>query len=117
MFLESVVQYVRVDICVPPRGSPQLLQFKILKVCNLDLVEGRPRSKLGEYKFDKAADELRPKYGSSEISNNDVFVEWKDYGEVYGDVAHQLPTNLFFNPMKEGEEVEVEVGPGNLSLI
>jgi len=81
---------------------------------------------LGEYNFEKAAEELRSKFGTADISDKDVlshalypkvFEDWKEYELVYGDVAHQLPTNLFLNPMKEGEEVEVEVGPGKSSLI
>ena len=46
--------------------------------------------------------ELRSKYDSPDISNKDVLVNWKDYEAVYGDVEHQLPTNLFLNLMKEG---------------
>ena len=36
---------------------------------------------------------------------------------VYGYVVHQIPTNIFLNPMKEGGAVELEVGPGKSSLI
>ena len=53
----------------------------------------------------------------SGISDKDVLVDWKNYEAVYGDAAYQLPTNIFLNPMKECEEVEVEVGTGKLSLI
>ena len=38
----------------------------------------------------------------SEISDKDVLIYWKDYEEVYGDVTHQLPTNIFLNPTKGG---------------
>ena len=32
-------------------------------------------------------------------------------------MAHQLPTNIFLIPMKNGDEGYVDVGPGKLSLI
>ena len=81
-FSESVVQYLRGEIRVPLRGFPKPLRSKVLKYRKIDLVEGRPGDELGEYKFDKAAEELRSKYGSSKISNKDVLVNWKDYKAV-----------------------------------
>ena len=42
------------------------------------------------------------KYSSSEIFDKGVIVNWKDYEGVYGNVAHQLPINIFLNPVKEG---------------
>ena len=65
-------------------------------------MEGRPRDKLGEYNFDKAAEELRSKYKLSEIYDKEILINFKDYEVVYGNVAHQLPTNILLNPMKEG---------------
>ena len=84
----------------PPGGFPKPLRSKFLKYRNLDPVEGCTRAKLGWYNSDKAAKELRSKYSSSEISNKGVLVDWKDYEAVYGNVAHQLPSNLFLNPIK-----------------
>ena len=49
-----------------------------MKLRNLDPVEGRPRDKLGEHNFEKAAEELRSKYSSSEISDKDILIVWKD---------------------------------------
>ena len=60
---------------------------------------------------------MRSKYGSSDISDKDILVNWKDYKAVYSDLVCQLPTNLFLNPMKERYEVEVKVGPEISSLI
>ena len=50
-FPESVVQYLRYEISVPPGELPGTLISKVLKSCNLDPVEGRTRSELGEYDF------------------------------------------------------------------
>ena len=46
-FLESMFQYLKVDIGVLPGGSSELFQSKVMKSCNLDLVEGCTRSELG----------------------------------------------------------------------
>ena len=60
---------------------------------------------------------MRSKYGLSKISNKEILIDWKDYEAIYGTVSHHLPTNILLKPMKEGEEVEVEVGTRNSSLI
>ena len=101
-FPNSVVQYLRGDIGVPPGGFPEPLRSKVLKSHNLYPVEESPMAELGEYTFDKAAEEFSYKYGSSETSDKDVLIDWNDYRAVYGDVAYQLPTKIFLNPMKEG---------------
>ena len=62
----------------PPRGFLILLRSKVLKYCNLDPVEGRPRAELDEYNFDKTVKELRPKYDSSKTLNKEFLVDWKD---------------------------------------
>ena len=64
-FPESMVQYLRVKIGAPPGVFPELLISKVLKSCNIDPMEGRPRAELGEYNFYKAAEELRFKCRSS----------------------------------------------------
>ena len=45
-------------------------------------------AKLGEYNFDKATKYLRSKYRLSEISYNDILIDWKDYEAVYSNVVH-----------------------------
>ena len=72
---------------------------------------------MGEYNFDKVAKKLSSKCSLSKISNKDVLVDGKDYEAVYREMAHKPTTNILINPMKEGEEVELEVGPGKSSLI
>ena len=76
--MESVVQYLRINISAPPGLFPKTLRSKVLKYRKLDPVEGRPRAEFGEYNFEKVAEELRLKYNSSEISDKDVLVDWKD---------------------------------------
>jgi len=45
-----------------------------------------------------------------------VFAEWKQFQEIYGDVA-KLPTHLFLNPMQEGDEVELCMAQGKSTNI
>ena len=41
----------------------------------------------------------------------DVFIDWKNFESVYGEVG-SLPTHVFLNPMKEGDEIELELAAG-----
>ena len=113
-FPESVVQYLRGEIGIPPGGFPEPLRSKVLSSRGLEAVDGRPGVSLPDYDFDEATKLLKKKYGAKFINEKDVlshalypnvFSEWKEFESVYGEVS-QLPTDLFLNPMKEGDEVE-----------
>ena len=41
-------------------------------------------------------------YGSSNIYDKEVIIDWKYYDVVYGEVAHQITINIFLNPIKGG---------------
>ena len=90
VFPESVVQYPRGDISVSPRGLHGPLQPEVIKYRNLDTVEGHPRTKLGNYNFDKAAKELRSKYGLSNIYNKGILNDWNNYEAIYRNFSHGL---------------------------
>eukprot|EP00566_Odontella_aurita_P003700 CAMPEP_0113548658 /NCGR_PEP_ID=MMETSP0015_2-20120614/13009_1 /TAXON_ID=2838 /ORGANISM="Odontella" /LENGTH=1264 /DNA_ID=CAMNT_0000449299 /DNA_START=185 /DNA_END=3979 /DNA_ORIENTATION=- /assembly_acc=CAM_ASM_000160 len=124
-FPESVVQYLRGEIGIPPGGFPEPLRSKVLDGRGLDPIEGRPGAQLDDYDFDKAREELQGKYLHEEISDKDalshalypkVFVDWKEYESVYGQLS-ALPTDMFLNPLKEGEEVELHVRKGKTVLV
>ena len=124
-FPESVVQYLRGEIGVPPGGFPEPLRTKVLSSRNLEGVDGRPGEALADYNFDEATKLLTEKYGEKFINEKDVlshalypnvFTEWKEFEAVYGEVGN-LPTDLFLNPMKEGDEVEFEQSPGKRVII
>jgi pyruvate carboxylase len=119
-FPDSVVNYLRGDIGIPPGGFPEPLRSKVLKGRGLDPINGRPGASLKAYDFDRQREELQKTYGKNYITEKDllshalypkVFEEWKDFEQVYGDVE-LLPTHLFLNPMKVGQEVEIDLGPG-----
>lgn len=127
-FPESVVQYLRGEIGIPPGGFPEPLRSKVLSSRGLEGVEGRPGAFLPDYDFGKAEKLLKDKYGAKYINEKDVlshalypnvFSEWKEFESVYGEVS-KLPTNLFLNPMDEGDEVEIDLNPGkrvNIQLV
>jgi pyruvate carboxylase len=61
---------------------------------------------------------LVDKYGRSNITNKDVlsaalypkvFEEYQDFVLRYSDLIEKLPTRAFLEPLKEDEEVEIEL--------
>jgi len=117
-FPESVVQYLRGEIGIPPGGFPEQLREKVLSSRGLEGVDGRPGASLPDYDFEQAEKLLKDKYGSF-ITDKDVlshalypnvFSEWKEFESVYGKVS-KLATDLFLSPMKEGDEVDIELRP------
>ena len=124
-FPESVVQYLRGKIGILPRGFPEPLRTRVLSSRGLAAIEGRPGASLPDYDFDEAEVILKGKYGANFINEKDVlshalypnvFSDWKEFESVYGEVS-KLPTDLFLNPMKEGDEVDVELSPGDRMIV
>eukprot|EP00529_Nitzschia_sp_RCC80_P007886 CAMPEP_0113468682 /NCGR_PEP_ID=MMETSP0014_2-20120614/15488_1 /TAXON_ID=2857 /ORGANISM="Nitzschia sp." /LENGTH=1244 /DNA_ID=CAMNT_0000361093 /DNA_START=144 /DNA_END=3878 /DNA_ORIENTATION=- /assembly_acc=CAM_ASM_000159 len=124
-FPDSVVNYLRGDIGIPPGGFPEPLRTKVLSSRSLEPVNGRPGQFLKDYDFDKERESLEKTYGAKYITEKEllsyalypkVFEEWKAFESVYGDVD-VLPTPAFLNPMKVGEEIELDLGPGRSSVI
>jgi pyruvate carboxylase len=124
-FPDSVVNYLRGDIGIPPGGFPEPLRSKVLKGRGLEAVEGRPGQFLKEYDFNQERESLQAAYGKKVIGEKEllsyalypnVFKDWKEYESVYGDVD-VLPTHMFLNPMKPGQEVNLDLGKGRSSSI
>mmetsp|Transcript_8942 Transcript_8942/g.9811 ORF Transcript_8942/g.9811 Transcript_8942/m.9811 type:complete len:1238 (+) Transcript_8942:67-3780(+) len=124
-FPQSVVQYLRGEIGIPPGGFPEPLRTKVLEGRNLEPVEGRPGASLEPYGFEDAEKQLKATYGNKNISAKetlshalypDVFIDWKNFESVYGEVG-DLPTNIYLNPMSEGDEIELELVSGRNFLI
>lgn len=124
-FPQSVVQYLRGEIGIPPGGFPEPLRTKVLEGRGLEPVEGRPGASLKDYDFEAAERKLKSTYGEKNISEKDVlshalypdvFIDWKAFESVYGEVGN-LPTHIFLNPMEEGTEIELETAVGKTFLI
>eukprot|EP00577_Skeletonema_sp_RCC1716_P004871 CAMPEP_0113390280 /NCGR_PEP_ID=MMETSP0013_2-20120614/10080_1 /TAXON_ID=2843 ORGANISM="Skeletonema costatum, Strain 1716" /NCGR_SAMPLE_ID=MMETSP0013_2 /ASSEMBLY_ACC=CAM_ASM_000158 /LENGTH=1237 /DNA_ID=CAMNT_0000273421 /DNA_START=63 /DNA_END=3776 /DNA_ORIENTATION=- /assembly_acc=CAM_ASM_000158 len=119
-FPESVVQFLRGEIGIPPGGFPEPLRSKVLESRGIEAVDGRPGATLPDYNFEEAEKLLKEKFGAKFIDDKDVlshalypnvFTEWKEFESIYGEVS-KLPTDLFLSPMKENDEVEFELNPG-----
>jgi pyruvate carboxylase len=124
-FPDSVINYLKGDIGVPPGGFPEPLRSKVLQSRNLEPIEGRPGKFLPDYNFDKERELLEKRFGKANIDEKDclsyalypdVFTEWKDFQALYGDVG-KLPTRLFLNPMQVGDEVEIEIAKGQTLIV
>ena len=124
-FPQSVVQYLRGEIGIPPGGFPEPLRTNVLESRGLEPVEGRPGASLKAYDFESAESQLKSTYGDKNISTKEtlshalypnVFIDWKNFESVYGEVG-SLPTHLFLNPMKEGDEIELELEKGRNFII
>lgn len=124
---DSVVNYLKGDIGIPPGGFPEPLRSKVLAGRGLDPVDGRPGAFLKDYDFEEERRGLEKTYGEAEAKVDeksllsyalypDVYTQWKEYEAVYGDVD-KLPTHLFLNPMKIGQEVELDLAPGKSNVV
>jgi len=124
-FPESVVQFLRGEIGIPPGGFPEPLRSKVLNSRGLESIDGRPGASLPDYDFEEAEKLLKAKFGAKFITDKDVlshalypnvFTEWKEFESIYGEVS-KLPTDLFLSPMKEGDEVEFELSAGRRVIV
>jgi pyruvate carboxylase len=124
----SVVEFFQGVIGVPPAGFPEPLTSNVRKGRSLpdgsSHYEGRPGADMAAYDFEEAERSLVAKYGQgirpqdvlSHAMYPKVFADWQTFQAVYGEVE-ALPTNLFLKPMKEGDEVKLELGPGRSFFI
>lgn len=119
-FPDSVVNYLRGEIGVPPGGFPEPLRTKVLESRGLTPVDGRPGAVLAAYNFTKSYEQLCKKFGKNNVNEKDVlsnalypevFADYKEFQAIYGDVGN-LETNVFLYPLKVGEEVTVTLEPG-----
>ena len=119
-FPDSVVNYLKGDIGIPPGGFPEPLRTKVLQARGLQPVDGRPGASLPPYDFEKERAYLSQRFGENNVNEKEllsyalypkVYIDWKEFQATFGDVG-DLPTPLFLNPLKVGDEVEISLGPG-----
>jgi pyruvate carboxylase len=124
-FPDSVVNYLKGDIGIPPGGFPEPLRTKVLQGRGLEPVNGRPGASLPPYDFDKEREYLTNRFGENNINEKEllsfamypkVYIDWKEFQATFGEVG-DLPTHLFLNPLKVGDEVDVKMGPGKIMTL
>jgi len=121
-FPKSVVALFRGDFGLPPEGFPAGLQDKVLR--GQPPISGRaaaqlPPVDLAVQRRDLAAALRRPvteREVSSSLLFPTLFHEFVLHRERFGDVS-VLPTAAFLDGLEEGEEIEVDVGPGKSHVI
>lgn len=124
-FPDSVVNYLKGDIGIPPGGFPEPLRTKVLQGRGLQPVQGRPGASLPAFNFDKEYEYLANRFGENNVNEKEllsyalypkVYIDWKEFQATFGEVG-DLPTHLFLNPLKVGDEVEIEMGPGKVATL
>ncbi|MGQ3675528.1 pyruvate carboxylase [Xanthobacter sp. TB0139] len=121
-FPASVVEMLRGDLGQPAGGWPQALSRRVLK--DETPSTARPGALLGEADLAAARKQAEQDAGR-EISDNEL-ASWLMYPKVFATFARTveesgpvtaLPTAAFFNGMKPGEEIVVELEPGKALII
>jgi len=121
-FPESVVSLFKGELGHPPEGFPEALSDKILQG-KKPMIE-RPGKGLAA--VDLEAERLIAEKTVGRHLNDQDLASWLMYPKVftdycahhrkYGDVS-QLPTQVFFNGMAQGDEVSVSIDAGKTLVI
>ena len=121
-FPESVISLFRGDIGQPHGGFPSALQQKILGT-QTPLTE-RPGATLPPADLDDARATAEHRI-ERQLSDNElasylmypqVFTDYAKARRQYGDMT-VVPTRAFFYGMESGEEISIELEPGNTQII
>ncbi|MFD2676652.1 pyruvate carboxylase [Camelimonas lactis] len=121
-FPASVVEMLKGDLGQPVGGWPQALQKKALR--GQQPITVRPASLLGEADLPAARKQAEAEVGR-QIDDQEL-ASWLMYPKVFADYARMadaygplsaLPTPVFFNGMKAGDEIVAEIEPGKTLII
>ena len=121
-FPESVVTFFQGDLGQPVGGFPKELQRIILK--GRPAFTERPGDLAAPVNFAKVQEELAEKIGYqpkleevlSYLMYPQVFLEYRQKYETFGDIT-LLDTPTFFNGIRQGETLEVQIERGKTLII
>ncbi|EOJ87165.1 pyruvate carboxylase [Enterococcus faecalis] len=121
-FPESVVTFFQGDLGQPVGGFPKELQRIILK--GRPAFTERPGDLAAPVDFAKVQEELAEKIGYqpkleevlSYLMYPQVFLEYRQKYETFGDIT-LLDTPTFFNGIRQGETLEVQIERGKTLII
>ncbi len=121
-FPESVISLFKGELGFPPDGFPKALAHKVLKggkpldgryganVPPVDLEHARATA-------EKAVErKLSDQELASYLMYPKVFTEYAQHRRAHGDVS-VLPTDVFFEGLKEGQEISVSIDQGKTLVI
>jgi pyruvate carboxylase len=121
-FPESVVSLMRGELGFPPEGFPKGLQDKVLK--GEQPMVGRPGEHLAPVDLEGARLSAEKAVGhklsdrdlASSLMYSKVYRDYADHKRIYGDIS-VLPTQVFFNGMRDQDEIAVDLERGKTLLI
>ncbi len=121
-FPESVIDYMRGSLGMPPGGFPEPLRTKILK--GASIIEGRPGASMPPYDWVGARKEVETLAGM-EVARRDlvsyalypkVMREYMEHRALHGDTS-VLATPTFFYGLRVGEEAWIDIEPGKTLIV
>ncbi len=121
-FPESVIALFKGEIGHPPDGFPIDVQRRILK--GQEPLKGRPGEHIAAVDMAAVRDEAEKEIGRK-VSDNDlasylmypkVFKDYAGHHRAHGDVT-LIPTPVFFNGLRDGEEIAVDIDAGKTLVI
>lgn len=89
-------------------------------------VDGRPGQSLPPFDLGKLRYQLKDQYGGNAISHKSVlssalypqvFKDYMEWRQKFGSVVSKLPTRAFLTPLKEDEELELQISKGVVATI
>lgn len=115
-FPASVIGFFRGDLGIPHGGFPEKLRKIVLK--NEPAAQGANTQLLPDIDMDHAFNAFQSKYPGSNFLDflsyqmfPKVYDEYFQYQQEYGEVSH-IPTPYFFYPLKNDEELLLELDKG-----
>jgi pyruvate carboxylase len=123
-FPRSVVEMMQGLLGMPEGGWPREFQEIVLRSASAEPMVGRPGGTLRPADFDAAARDIQKKTGQepreedilSYLLYPQVFVDYLDHWEKYGDTS-TIPTPNFFYGLQAGEEIAVEIERGKTLIV
>ncbi len=121
-FPESVISLFKGELGFPPDGFPKALEQKVLK--GGKPLEGRYGASVPPVDLDHARataeKAVERKLSDQELASYlmypKVFTEYAQHRRAHGDVS-VLPTDVFFEGLKEGQEISVSIDQGKTLVI
>lgn len=114
-FPASVIGFFRGDIGVPYGGFPEKLKKIVLR--NVPKAEAASHS-LPDIDLEKAFSEFKEKFQGSDFLDflsyqmfPKVYEEYYEHQQKFGEISN-MPTPAFFYPLKNDEELLIELGKG-----